>query len=321
MKHCTFRTFLAALCVALAGSAAHAEYPERPLRIYHPTAPGGAGDISIRMISERAQQFFGQPIVIDNRSGGIAATIATQAFLQTPQDGYTAVFNTTAMTIFPWLSKLAYEPQDLVPFAITGLSPYALVVNASFPARTFDEFVEYARTNKVSCSTTGVGSPPHLALELMTKEAGIEVLHVPYRGFSLAYPDLQSGRISCSLEPPLSVLQYVRSGALRALAITSSRRTAELPDAVPMSQKYPGVNVVGWGGLFVTRKVPRNIVEKLHGAYQKALQSPDVVNRLKDLGVTIELQTLEAMAAMVEEDRARYGQIIKLRNIKLEENR
>ncbi|MDO8942085.1 MAG: tripartite tricarboxylate transporter substrate binding protein [Desulfobacterales bacterium] len=321
MKNFSSRNFLAALGVALACSAVQAEFPERPLRIYHPTAPGGAADTSIRLISERAQQFLGQPIIIDNRSGGIAGTIATQAFLQTPQDGHTIAFNTTAMTIFPWLGKMAYDPQDLVPFAVTGFSPYALVVNANFPAKTFDEFVEYAKTNKLSCSTTGVGSPPHLALELLMKEANIDILHVPYRGFSLVYPDLHSGRISCSLEPPISVLQYVRSGSLRALAITSRGRSTELPDAVPISEKYPSVDVVGWGALFVSRKTPRNAVEKLHAAYQKAMQSPDVVSKLKGLGVTVEPQTLESMATMVEADRARYGQIIKMRNIKLEVSR
>ncbi|QHE87525.1 Bug family tripartite tricarboxylate transporter substrate binding protein [Hydrogenophaga sp. BPS33] len=319
MRALKFKMAIAGAAVAMAASLAHAEYPERPLRIYVATAAGGGADLVIRAIAEKAQQFLGQPIVIENRTGGAAGSVATQALLASPPDGYAAVYQTTTMAILPSLTKLPFDPEELVPVIRTGSSPYAIVVASNFPAKNFDEFVAYAksRPGKLNCSTIGVGSAPHLALELLLKEANIDIVHVPYRGFALAYPDLRTGRIDCSIEPPLSLTNYVRSGDLRALGVTQKMPAAEVPDAFPIATKYPGVDVQGWGGIFVSKKVPKAVVDRLHADLAKAIRDPAVAKRLVELGVQSDAEPAEVFAATIEADRKRYADIVKARNIKL----
>ncbi len=318
---------LKALCVALplavASFAALADYPERPLRLYVATAPGGTADIVARLIAKEVQESFGQPVLVENRTGGVAGSIATSALLAQPADGYTAVYQTTAMTILPWLTdKLTFNPErDLVPVIRTGTSPYVFVVRASFPGKTFNDFIAHARANpgKLSCSTIGVGSAPHLALELLQREAGIDILHVPYRGFALAFPDLQSGRIDCSVEAPVIVQAHVSAGTLRALAITSRDAPRDMPGAFPVATRYPSVDVAGWGGFFVSAKTPQPIIEKMHTAFRKALENPQLAAKLRESGLQSEPQSIVEFQRIIDADRQRYGSIVKARNIKLQE--
>lgn len=315
------RIALFAAALLTCTSAAMAEFPERPVHIYVPAAPGAASDVAIRLVAEKAREHLGQNILIENKSGGVAGSIATRTALSAPADGYAVVYQTSAMTIYPWLSdRMTFDPEkDLTPVIRVGTTQYVVVVRADSPIRTFDDFVAHAKANpgKVSCSTIGVGAAPHLVLELINQDAGIDILHVPYRGFSLAYADLQSGRIDCSIEPPIVVRGQVQAGALRVIGHTGA--LADTVTGTPIRTRYPGVDVSGWGGLFVSAQTPKAVVDRLHGAFEKAINDPGIARALKDRGLQTDTETPDQFKGLVARDKARYGAIVKARQIKLTE--
>lgn len=305
-----------ACTVAMAG-----EFPDRPVRIFVPSAPGAASDVAIRLVSEKAREFLGQSVVVENKAGGVAGSIATRAALSAPPDGYTVAYQTSAMTIYPWLSaQMGFDPdKDLAPVIRVGTTQYVVVVRADSPIRTFDDFVAHAKANpgKLSCSTIGVGAAPHLVLELINQDAGIDILHVPYRGFSLAYADLQSGRIDCSIEPPIVVRGQVQAGALRIIGHTGA--VTDTTTGTPIRVRYPNVEVSGWGGLFVAARTPQAVVDRLHGAFEKAIKDPAVAQALKDRGLQTDVESPAQFKELVARDKARYGAIVRSRQIRLTE--
>lgn len=296
---------------------AQAEYPDRPIRLIVPYAAGGSLDITARLLAERLKNGLGQTVVVENVTGA-SGNLGTQTVARAAPDGYTVLIQTMAITINPWLFKTNFDAQrDLMAITRPAAASYMLAVSAEKGPKTFDEFLALAKADpgKLACATYGVGSPPHLALEMLKQTAGVDIMHVPYRGFGLALPDVLSGQLACGFDSVPNVIPHVRSGKLRAMAITGSAPSSIAPGVPTMTSKFPGLEVIGWQGIFVPAKTPKPVAEKLHAALMKALHDPEVEKRLAEIGFSPLADSMQSAAAAFKSDYDRYGQIIRARNI------
>jgi tripartite-type tricarboxylate transporter receptor subunit TctC len=306
--------------VALSAQAAIAAYPERPIRLIVAFPPGGSIDVVARILAERLRTNVGQPIVVENRPGA-SGNIAAQSVAAAAPNGYTALMTTSAITINPWMSSTNLDPvRDLSTVTRVAISPYALVVRASLPVKSLEDFIALAKSQpgKLTCSTYGVGSPPHLALELLKREAGIDVVHAPYRGFGQALPDLSAGLLDCSVDTPANVEQHVNAGTLRAIAVTSPAALGKFPDAKPMSSIYPKVVVEGWQAILLPAGAPQSLREQLSGELARIIREPEVTKRLQELGFEPVGDTPEQAATVLKSDYERFGPLIGALKLKPE---
>ena len=286
------RTFLhlaagAAALPALSRVACAQAYPTRPVRMIVGFVPGSGSDIVGRLLGQWLSDRLGQPFVIENRPGA-ATNIATEAVVRAPADGYTLLFVTAASAINTTLyEKLSFDfISDIAPVASIGRETFALEVNPSFPAKTVPEFIAYAKANpgKISMASPGSGTAPHMAGELFKMMAGVDLVHVPYRGSAPALTDLMGGQVQVTFGPLPSSIQYVRAGKLRALAVSSTSRSDALPDIPTLADFLPGYEATGWFGIGVPRSTPADIIDKLNKEINAALADPKIKDRLRDLG-------------------------------------
>ncbi|MDI1266525.1 MAG: tripartite tricarboxylate transporter substrate binding protein [bacterium] len=298
----------------------YAAFPERSIRLVVAFPPGGSIDVVARILAEKLRAGLGQTIVVENRAGA-AGNIGAQSVASAAPDGYTVLMTTSAIAISPWMSPTSLDPgKDLVAVTRIALSPYVLVVRPSLPVKTLDEFIALAKAEpgKLTCSTYGVGSPPHLALELFKRAAGIDVVHAPYRGFGQALPDLIGGLLSCSVETPANIEQHVRAGTVRPVAVTSPAALEMFPGAAPLSALYPDVIVEGWQGIFLPAGTPQAVVERINAEFVKAVRDPDVVKRLRELGFDPVGDSSEQATAVFKRDYERFGTVIRELKLKAE---
>jgi len=283
------RAFFLFVALLVSQLAQAQSWPNRPVRFLVPFAAGaGINDIMARLVGQHLGAGLGQPVVIENRAGagGIAGT---EAAAKAAPDGYTFLMTNVSLITSAYLySNLSYDPQkDLVPVTLVATSPLILVVNPSVPARSVQEFVAYAKANpgKLNFGSGGVGSTPHLSVELFKSAAGFDAVHVPYKGGAPALNDLIGGQISFMIENMPGTMPFARQGKLRALAITSAERSPLEPALPTMAESgVPGYEVVGWQGLFAPAGTPREIVARLQSETAKALRLPEVRERLAGLG-------------------------------------
>ena len=310
--------FLAA--ASLAASLAHAEgYPSRPIRLVVPFPAGGATDIFARALSQKVGDRLGQPIVVDNKPGAGGAIGSDQAAKAQP-DGYTLLLATTSThSIGPLLTaKLPYDAvRDFTPIAHVGDAPSIMLVPNSSPAKTVKEWVEHARKNpgKLNYASSGNGTVVHLTAEYFKAQAGLFLVHIPYKGTALAIPDLVSGKVDVLFDSLPSGLPHVKEGRLRALGITSLKRSPLLPDLPPVSDTIPGFESVTWFGVYGPKGLPADIAAKVNAAFNFALQDAEVKDRLARLGIEPVGGTPQQFAAMLEKDRAKWKKIITDRRI------
>jgi tripartite-type tricarboxylate transporter receptor subunit TctC len=312
---------LAALLVSQAAQAQ--AWPNRPVRFLVPFAAGaGINDIMARLVGQHLGAGLGQPVVIENRagSGGIAGT---EAAAKAAPDGYTFLMTNVSLITSAYLySKLSYDPQkDLVPVTLVATSPLLLVVNPAVPAKSVQEFIAYAKANpgKLNFGSGGVGSTPHLSVELFKSAAGFDAVHVPYKGGAPALNDLIGGQISFMIENMPGTMPFVKQGKLRALAITSPRRSPLEPTLPTMAESgVAGYEVLGWQGLFAVAGTPHEIVARLQAEVAKALRLPEVRERLAGLGAEGVGSTPEEFAAFVRAEHARWGSVIREKGIRPE---
>jgi len=315
-----FFLFVALLVSQLAQAQA---WPNRPVRFLVPFAAGaGINDIMARLVGQHLGAGLGQPVVIENRAGagGIAGT---EAAAKAAPDGYTFLMTNVSLITSAYLySNLSYDPQkDLVPVTLVATSPLLLVVNPSVPARSVQEFVAYAKANpgKLNFGSGGVGSTPHLSVELFKSAAGFDAVHVPYKGGAPALNDLIGGQISFMIENMPGTMPFARQGKLRALAITSAERSPLEPALPTMSESgVPGYEVVGWQGLFAVAGTPHEIVARLQAEVAKVLRLPEVRERLAGLGADGVGSSPEEFAAFVRAEYARWGSVIREKGIRSE---
>jgi tripartite-type tricarboxylate transporter receptor subunit TctC len=310
---------LAALLVSHAAAAQ--SWPNRPVRFLVPFAAGaGINDIMARLVGQHLGAGLGQPVVIENRpgSGGIAGT---DAAAKAAPDGYTFLMTNVSLVTSAYLySQLSYDPQkDFVPVTLVATSPLMLVVHPSVAANSVAQFIQLAKANpgKLTFGSGGIGSTPHLSVELFKSAAGFDAVHVPYKGGAPALNDLMGGQISFMIENVPGTLPFVKQGKLRALAITSAQRSPLEPSLPTMAQSgVPGYEVVGWQGLFAPTGTPREIVTKLHSELAKALGLAEVRERLAALGAEPVGSSPEAFGAFVRAEHARWGKVIREKGIR-----
>ena len=316
-----FTAFLISFLVA--GAAWAQAYPNRPVRVVVPWPPGQATDIAARVVSQKLQESLGQPFVIDNKPGA-GGSIGTDIVAKAAGDGYTLLAASSGpVSIMPSLQKTPYDPlKDLMPVGLMCVNAYALVTRPDFPASNAKEFVALLRANpdKFTFSSSGTGATAHLVAELFNSMAGIKARHVPYKGSAPALTDIMNGQIDYTLETIASVASQVRNGRLKMLGVSFARGSAAFPEAPPLATAagLPGYDIGAWIGYAAAPGTPREVVARLSAEVQKAIQAPDVRERFTTLGLEPRAMSPEEMGAFLRKEQARYADIIKSANIKVE---
>jgi tripartite-type tricarboxylate transporter receptor subunit TctC len=309
-----FRLTVAALA-ALSASMACAQYPSRPIRMIIPIPPGGAPDIAARVAGQKLAEFLGQPVVFDNRAGS-NGNIAAELVAKAPADGYTiALLADSMVTINPHLySKMAVDTlKDLLPLASVASNQFVLSVNPSLPVKTFREFVEYARKANppLAYASGGNGSQHQMCMEMLKQRAGINLVHVPFKGGTPATIATVSGE-TMTMFAGTSTAPQIKAGKLRALAVTGKQRSPAFPDLPTIGEFYPGYEVTIWLGLFLPVGTPPAVVSRLRGEINKALAAAEVKEKLNIAGgLDPFISTPEQYVALIRNDYRKYGKLVK----------
>lgn len=316
-------TLLAAATLTLCAIAAHAQqFPVKAVTLVVPFPPGGTTDVLARTLSEKLHELWGQPVVVDNRPGA-GSTIGAALVAKAPADGYTllmgAVHHTIATSVYP---KLSYDfDKDFAPVTIVALVPNVLSINPSVPAKSVKELIAYAKANpgKLTYGSNGQGTAQHLIGEQFAALAGVELVHVPYKGSAPLTTALLGGEITMSFDTVTPVLQHIKADKLRALAVTTAKRSSALPNVPTMAEAaLPGFDMGSWFGVLAPAKTPPAVVAKLNADIVKVLQMPDVRKRLEDIGADPVASTPEEMAKRIRSDTDDYAKVVKRASIKIE---
>lgn len=311
------------LAFAAAQLAAGQGYPDKPIRMIVPFAPGGGADFIARPLGQRLTESLGQPIVIDNR-GGANGVIGCEAAARATPDGYTLLFGSAGpITIGPALSpKLPYDAvRDFVPVALLADVPFSLIAHPSVPVKSVKELIGFARSNpgKLTYGSSGTGGAPHLAGELFKNMAKVDMVHVPYRGVGPALSELLGGQIGLLFVSINVVQQHVRAGRLNALATTGDRRSPIAPDLPTMAESgLPGFKAGTWYGVLAPTGTPRAIVMRLNAEMNRILALPEMKERLIAQGADPSGNTPEQFAAFMKAERQKWDRVVKTGRIKLE---
>jgi tripartite-type tricarboxylate transporter receptor subunit TctC len=296
-------------------------YPSRPVRLIVPVAAGGASDITARLIAQWLSERLGQQFVIDNRPGA-ASNIGTEAVVRAPPDGYTlllcSVNNAINATFYERLNFNFIR--DIAPIAPIVGFPYIMVVNPSVPAKTVPEFIAYAKANPgtISMASTGIGGGPHIAGELFKMMAGVNLVHVPYRGGGPALTDLLGGQVQVYFPGTVSSIEYIRAGRLRALAVTTATRSDALPNVPTVGEFVPGYEASGWFGIGAPKNTPSEIIDKLNKEINAGLADPKIKARLVDLGGMVLSGSPADFVKLIADDTEKWGKVVKLSGAKPE---
>lgn len=295
-------------------------YPNRPVRILVGFAAGGNFDLVARMLGQSLSERLGQQFVIENRPGA-SSNIATEAAIRAPADGYTLLLGGAVNAInATLLEKLNFDfVRDIAPVSGVVQFPNVMTVGPSFPAKTVPEFIAYAKANpdKINHGSSGNGTTQHLAGELFKMMAGVSFTHVPYRGASQAITDLLGGQVQVLFEPLPASIEHIKAGKLRALAVTTAKRSDALPDLPSVSEFVAGYEASGWNGLCAPKNTPAEIVEKLNGAVRASLADPKLRARLADLGAATLAGSPSEFGHLIASETEKWAKVIRSANIKV----
>jgi tripartite-type tricarboxylate transporter receptor subunit TctC len=303
---------LAAL--ALAGPAAAQGYPTRPIRLLVPFTPGGGTDILARIVAGRMSEGLGQQVVVENRPGG-NTLVASEAVVRAAPDGYTLIMQTNNLAANPTLyrGRITFDTEkDLAPVSLVAGNPHVLVVHPSVPARTLPEFIALAkaRPNTITFASAGSGTVNHLSGELLKMLAGIDIVHVPYKGSGSVMPDLLGGQVNALFAAMPTVTGHIRSNRLQAIAVTTPKRFRGLPDVPTIAESgYPGYDFSSWFGILAPAGTPRPVIDRLHGEIVRALKDPGVLERLADYEIFG--STPEEFGAFIRSEIEKTAKVIK----------
>jgi len=294
-------------------------YPSRPVRLIVGFPPGGGADILARLMAQWLSERLGQPFVIENRPGA-GGNIGTEAVVRAPADGHTLLLvNSTNAVNVTLYDKLSFNfIRDIVPIASWNRAPFVMEVNPSFPAKTVPEFIAHAKANhgKIGMASSGIGSGPHVAGELFQMMAGVQMVHVPYRAGALT--DLIGGQVQVTFDPLQSSIEYIRTGKLRALAVTTATRSGALPEVPSMGDFVPGYEASGWAGVGAPKNTPPEIIDQLNKAINAGLADPKIKARLADLGTTPFMGSPDDFGKFIVEETDKWGKVIRAANVKAE---
>lgn len=295
------------------GDAAH--YPSAPIKLVVPFAPGGFTDVVARMLAEKLTPELGQPVVVENRMGA-GSTIGTDFVAKSAPDGYTLVLISTTHVIGPWLyKKLPYDAiKSFAPITKLVDSPYVLVVNPKVPVKTVGELIAMAKAKpgRLDYASSGNGSSQHLAAALFATMADIKINHVPYRGSGQALSDIIGGQVSMGFLGVTAALPQIAAGRLRALAVTTRARSADLPDVPTLDEAgVKGYEANIWLGLLAPAGTPQPILDKLHDATAKVMQGPEAAKALATAGLTLSLSSESEFGALLKSESAKWGKVVQ----------
>jgi tripartite-type tricarboxylate transporter receptor subunit TctC len=289
-------------------------YPSRPIRIVVGYAPGGATDILARLIGGWLSRRLGQPVIVENHPGAGSA-VAAEMVMRSPADGYTLFLAAAANAI-----NSAIFVHDSAAVAIVAEEPIILSVNPALPPKTIPEFIAYAKKNpgKLSMASPGTGTVPHIAGELFKMMASVDMVHVPYRGGAQALSDLMAGQVQVAFMGPAASMALIRSGKIRAMAVTSSTRAALLPEVPTIGEFVPGYEATQWFGIVAPRHTPPDIIGKLNKLINEGLADPQVKASLEELGETVVARSSAEFGNRIAADADKWAKVMRTANIKLE---
>ena len=318
------RALSTALCIGLCALSANAgaqAYPSKPIRFVLPSAAGGNADLVARLLGDAISRPIGQPIIIENRGGG-SSLIGNNMVAKAAPDGHTVLFTSSTFAIVASLgADLPYDAaRDFSPVGMVGATPILMVTNPGVPANNLKELIAYAKSNpgKLNFASTGNGSPAHLAGELFNTLAKVKTTHVPYKATAQATTDAIGGTIQIAYPSVSSALQYVKTGKLRALGITSLKRSSIAADIAPLSETLPGYQATIWNGILAPAGTPSTVIARLNSELNKVLNTAEIQTKLSSMGVDVETSTPAEFGTFIETEIRKWRGVIKDAGIKVE---
>ena len=320
------RRIVAGLCIAfsaLCGTAVHAQapYPVKPVHMIIPSVPGGANDTGGRLTAPKLSELLGQPVILENRSASGGVQGMTQVAQATP-DGYTLIMVFDSFATNPFLFRdVKYDPvKDFTPVTLVGRSAQVLAVHPSLGVKTMADFVQLARSrgSALDWGTAGPGTSSRFSMELFKITAGIEPTTINYKGGAPMINDLLGGQVKATIVALSVAYPHVRSGKLSPIAVTAARRSPLLPDVPTVAETFAGFEAQGWLGLLAPTATPRTVVDRLNGAMQKVLATPDVKAKFEALGYDVSATTPDEFGAWIQNETTKWGRVIRERKISLD---
>lgn len=309
---------LTAVVAAGATTPAFAEsaqsFPSKPIRFVVPYPPGGASDVTARIIGQKLNEMWGQPVLVENRPGA-NGNIAAEYVSRAPADGYTILMgNVGPNAISASLYKLSYDVvKSFSPISQTTTVPIVLVVNPALPVKDVKDVIAYAKNHQLTFASAGNGSSNHLTGELFKSMAGIDIMHVPYKGDSPAMNDVMGGQVSMMFATVVAALPHIKSGKVRAVGLATAKPTSALPEVAPIARSgVPGFDSSSWGGILAPAGTPKDVVSKLHDGVVKVLKMQDVQQRLDALGAEIIASTPEQFGAYIKAETDKWAGVVKV---------
>jgi tripartite-type tricarboxylate transporter receptor subunit TctC len=316
-----FLKSLLVLGLAFAATA-HAQYPNRPVRMILSTSPGGGADVTARLLAPKLSEALGQNVIVENRPGA-SGMIAGEYVARQPADGYTILLDITTHAVNPALySKMPYEPlKDLVPVTQIMQAPNVLVVHPSVPVASVKDFIAYVKSKPggIAFASSGNGSAQHLAAEMFRMRTGIEMVHVPYKGGGPALADVVAGQVPAFFALLSSATPHIKSGRLKPIAVTGSQRAASMPELPSIAESgLPGYEIYDFNGLFFPARTPAEVIQRWQREVVRALSLPDVRQRFADLGTEVVGSTPQAFDAFLRAEITKWTQVVKEAGVKVD---
>ncbi len=311
----------AALGALTSTVAAQPAYPSKPIRMIVPYATGGSVTILARYVSQKLNEAWGQQVIVDNRPGG-NTVIGSEALAKSAPDGYTIMLTSMDLVTVPHLLNTPFDAiRDFVPVATIGVSEFVMVLNPAVPAGSLPEFIDLAksRPGRLNFASAGGGSPAHIAAESFNIAAGVKMQHVPYKGGAPAITDLIGGQVDLYFSPIITVLPHIKAGRLKPIATSGNARSAALPQVATFSEGgLPGLDIRLWFALFAPAGTPREITDRISAEVDKMLKTPDFREKLVSQGMEPFITTNEQFSALMRNELAKFGRVIKAANIRLD---
>jgi tripartite-type tricarboxylate transporter receptor subunit TctC len=312
---------LAAVLVLPVPDTGAQSFPTRTVRLINPNPPGGAIDIQARLYSQKLQELWGQPVVVEYKTGG-GTLIGMDYTVKSAPDGYTIGMAVTPLVIFPALrADMPYDTsKDLAGVTLTAVSSIMIVAAPSLQANSLAEVIALAKQNpgKLTYASPGIGGANHLAFELLKQSAGIDIVHIAFKGGAQAYPELMAGRVDLQVDPVFGVYRFVKAGKMKGIAVTSAKRDPSAPEVPTVAETVPGFEVLSMNGIIVPRATPRDLVNRLNADFRRILQTPDLAKRFAELGLEIIGNSPEEFDAFIRSEIAKWTRVGKGAGIKLE---
>jgi tripartite-type tricarboxylate transporter receptor subunit TctC len=316
------RVLFSIACIVLAPAASAAAFPERPVRVVVASSPGGALDVLARLTGPRLTEKWGQPVVVDNRAGA-GGVIGTEIVANANADGYTLLVIAQGFTANPYLyKKLPYRtPQDFSPITILATGPNVLVVHPSVKANSVKELVALAKAQpgKLNYATSGVGAASHLSIEMFKRMSGVDMVHIPYKGAGAATAAVVGGQVQLLFTSTGAAIPHIRSGRLKALGVTTAKRSHVLPDVPTIAETgFPGFRVDGWYALLAPANTPKPVIDRIYADVAAVLKMPDVAKRIESFGLEPNGLPPQEFSDYIRAELAKWGKVIREAGIKPE---